>query len=243
MYEDAVNVPFIIAYPKQFKQNITNNSLVSFIDLMPTFAEVIDGQTPSTAQGTSLVELLENGTELPNRTVFSEFRGGDYLLLPGIQNVPSRMMRKGDYKFIYTHGIIDQLYDIIADPDELHNLIFDEQHQEKYLNMYFQTLVNWRFQEYSPMKVTLSKTKIVWKKDSDLKDFCVFYSKSNDFKNAELLAQNIKKSYFKVSKKGSYWVVAKTKLSKTSTFYGENIPVAVEKYNHILPISDPVRID
>jgi choline-sulfatase len=32
------------------------------------------------------------------------------------------MLRRGRYKLIYTHGHPDQLYDMVADPNELHNI-------------------------------------------------------------------------------------------------------------------------
>ena len=240
MYEDAVNVPFIVSYPKLFKGNTINNSIVSFIDLMPTLAELINGKTPETAQGVSLVEVLTKGEELKDRVVYSEFRGGDYKLLPGAKNVPSRMMRKGDYKFIYTHGIIDQLYNIKEDPDELNNLIFDDNYKTIYEDMYFQTMVDWRFQEYAPIKVSLKKKKLKWKQSDEFTSYAVYHSVTKNAKDASLIAANINDDCFEVKKEGYYWVLATPKLSKTSKFYGENIPVAVNTYSFQLPISDVV---
>ena len=241
MYEAAVNVPFIISYPKLFKQNTINNSLVSFIDIMPTLADLIDGKTPKTAQGVSLVDILKNGTELQDRVVFSEFRGANYNLLPGIDNVPSRMMRKGNYKFIYTHGIMDQLYDINKDPDELNNLIFDKDYKEIYQEMRFQTLADWRFQEYSPIQVSFDNNKIKWEKADEFSCYSIYFSKTNNPKEAHLISDTIKENNFKVSKPGFYWLLAQPKLSKTTKFYGDNIPVAVKNYSYTLPVSDALE--
>ena len=241
MYEDAVNVPFIISYPKMFGRNTVNNSMISFIDIMPTLSEIIGAKTPKTAQGVSIVNTLISGNELEDRVVYSEFRGGDYLLLPGAKNVPSRMMRKGDFKFIYTHGIIDQLYNIKKDPDELNNLIFDNNHKEIYQDMYFQTLAEWHFQEYSPIKVTLKKNKIKWQKSDVVSSYAIYFSKTNDVMDGGLIANDIIKNDYEVSEKGYYWLIAKPKLSKTSKFYGVDIPVAVEKYTYTLPISEAIE--
>lgn len=240
MYEDAVNIPFIISYPKLFKQNTINNSLVSLIDIMPTLADLVGGKTPETAQGISLVDVLTSGAELKNRVVYSEFRGADYSLLPGAKNVPSRMMRKGDFKFIYTHGIIDQLYNIKNDPDELNNLIFDKKHAKIYQEMYFQTLAEWRFQQYSPIKITLNKNKMEWPKSEEFSNYAIYFSKTNDSTNATLIVNNIANNYYQIAEKGYYWLIAKPKLSKTSDFYGKNTPVAVDDYSYILPISDAI---
>lgn len=241
MYEDAVNVPFIISYPKLFQQNTINNSHVSFIDLMPTFAELINGVTPKTAQGTSLIEVLKNGKELKDRVVFSEFRGGDYKLLPGAKNVPSRMMCKGNYKFIYTHGIIDQLYNVKQDPDELNNLIFDKKHKEVYQNMFFQILAEWRFQEYNPLIIKLKRRKMKWSKSDEFSSYSIYFSKTKEVVNAKLIVEKVKGNSFEVKEEGFYWLAAKPLLSKTSKFYGEEIPVAVATYSHSLPISDAVQ--
>lgn len=240
MNEDAVNVPFIISYPKLFQQNVFNNTNISFIDLMPTLAELINGKTPKTAQGISLVNILKNGTEIKNRTVFSEFRGADYNLLPKIKNVPSRMMKRGDYKFIYTHGIIDQLYNLKEDPDELSNLIFSKKHQDIYNEMYFKTLADWRFQEYAPIAVKKIDKKITWSNSNEFKSYSVYFSKNSDFTSAKPIENNIKQNQYNISNKGFYWVLAKPNYTKTSKFYGKNIPVAVASYSYTLPISDPI---
>lgn len=243
MNEDAVNVPFIISYPKLFQQNVFNNTKLSFVDLMPTLAELIDAKIPATTQGISLVDVLKNGTEIKDRVVFSEFRGADYNLLKGKKNVPSRMMRKGNYKFIYTHGIIDQLYDLKNDPDELKNLIFEKKYREVYQDMYFQTLADWRFQKYSPITLSCDEKKISWENNDTFMEFAIFYSKTSDSKDAKLLIDRIIANSFTPKQKGYYWVLAKPKLTKTSKFYGDKIPVAVEKYSYILPISNPIQVD
>lgn len=240
MYQASVNVPFIISYPKLFKGGVINNSDISFIDLMPTFAELINGKIPETAQGVSLVDVFKNNNELKDRVVYSEFRGGDYLLLKGAKNVPSRMMKKGPYKFIYTHGIIDQLYNIEEDPDELNNLIFSEDHQDIYNQMYFETLAEWRFQEYSPIKLKLKNGELKWKNSSEFSEYAVYYSKTVDYTQAKMIKSEISGNSFRAKKKGYYWLVATPKFTKTSKFYGENTPVAVEKYSFTLPVSDQV---
>lgn len=242
MYQDAVNVPFIVSYPKLFKQNVINHTSISFIDLMPTLAELINGETPKTAQGISLVDVLKNGSEIKDRVVYSEFRGGDYKLLPGAKNVPSRMMRKGDYKFIYTHGIIDQLYNLKEDPDELNNLIFSKKHKEIYQEMYLQTLANWRFQKYRPIKVSLKKNKLKWKKSEKFGTYTLYYAKTKDVTKAKVVENEISQNQFIAKKKGYYWLAATQKLTKTSKFYGSDVPVAVASYNNMLPISDVIEV-
>ncbi|WP_439130902.1 sulfatase family protein [Polaribacter sp.] len=242
MNEDAVNVPFIISYPKLFQQNVVNSTNVSFIDIMPTLAELINGEKPKTAQGISLVPALKNGKVIKDRTVYSEFRGANYLLLPGAKNVPSRMMKKGDFKFIYTHGIIDQLYNLKEDPDELNNLIFSKKHKDIYHTMRFKTLIGWHFQEYNPIKVKVKNIELSWDLSKKYESYAVYFSKTKDIDNAKLLQNNIYTNSFKTKNKGYYWLVAKPKLVKTSKFYGNNTPVAIDKYHKELPISKVISI-
>lgn len=242
MYEEAVKVPFIISYPKLFKSGIVNHSVVSLIDVMPTLAELINGIIPENAQGISLVEPIQKGIHLSERTVFSEFRGNNYQLLPEAKNVPSRMMRKGVLKFVYTHGIIDQIYDLHKDPKELNNLVFDQNYQESLIKMRFQTLANWRFKEFQPMRVLSNGKFLQWDVDKAFDDYLVFFSKDANPENAFLQHRMNSINQLEVKKSGYYWIMANHKLSKTSEFYGINIPVAIEKYLHILPISDLIRI-
>lgn len=243
MYEEAVNIPFIVSYPKAFPQGVVNHSSISLIDLMPTFSEAIGAKVPKQAQGISLMNMLRYGTENTERVLFSEFRGANYQLLGKVRNVPSRMMRKGNYKFIYTHGIIDQLYNLKHDPDELNNLIFDEGSKDIYQKMYFKTLANWQFQEYKSLPVSKENNTLNWADDLRYKDYSIYYSKYDDINQAQLLVDDLIKTRFKVEKTGFYWIIGKPKLSKTSKFYGGDIPVAVSEYTNILPVSKALFID
>ena len=243
MYEEAVKVPFIISYPKLFKSDIINNSVISLIDVLPTLTELINGKIPETAQGISLVDIINKEIELADRTVFSEFRGNNYQLLPDAKNIPSRMMRKGKFKFIYTHGIIDQLYDLNEDSKELNNLIFDSKYQDVMLKMRFQTLAGWRFQEFQPMQLQVKGRSLQWDKNKDFENYTVFFSKDSNPINATLLYRSQTSNQLVAKKSGYYWVMANNKLSITSDFYGKNIPVAVKNYIQIIPITDPILVN
>jgi arylsulfatase A-like enzyme len=240
MYDDAVNVPFIVSYPKQFKQNIKLNSLISLIDVYPTLCEIAGVEIPAYVQGTSLLNLLQTGEEIANRPIFSEFRGADYFLLPGQKLVPSRMLREDQYKFIYTHGIIHQLYDLDNDPEELENLAVDPAQQERLNNLYFKTLAEWRFQEYSPIEVKIKKDKMTWRASDQFAAYSVFYSETADPNQAKAIASELLEPSYSIEKKGYYWVLAHPKFSKKTDRYAER-GAAVETYSYTLPISDPIN--
>jgi arylsulfatase A-like enzyme len=243
MYEAAVNIPFIVSYPKVFQKGKVNRSAISLIDLMPTFAEIIGTKVPEQAQGISLVNKLKKMSVDKDRIVYSEFRGANYKLLGNVRNVPSRMMRKGNYKFIYTHGIIDQLYNLEEDPNELNNLIFNEKYKTIHQQMYFQTLANWHFQKYKPLSLSANKNEITWNDVNHYKNYCLYFSESKDIYKAGLIEEDIKGNKIRVKKNGYYWLIAKPNLIKSSEFYGEDVPVAVKNYTYTLPISKVIHID
>ena len=65
--------------------------------------------------GQSLVPLLQGAGDGASRCVISEYS------LEGV-SAASRMLREGPYKYIYTRGLKPMLFDLVADPDELHDL-------------------------------------------------------------------------------------------------------------------------
>lgn len=240
MYEEAVNIPLIISYPKLFKQGVKINSLVSLIDIYPTMCELAGIEIPKTVQGKSLVGALTHEEELKNRVVYSEFRGGDYQLLPGATNVPSRMLRTGDFKFVYTHGIVHQLYNLKDDPNELENLALSNRHDDLVRKLYFKTVADWRFQKYYPIEAKVTGNLLKWSPGKNAASYSIFYSSTSDIQTAEMVATGITRDEFKIKRKGFYWILADPKFSKTTPRFG-NTPVAVKDYSYELPVSDAVE--
>jgi len=240
MYEEAVNIPFIVSYPKRFKPGTQVYSLISLIDVYPTLCELSGADTPSTLQGKSLVSLCANGEDHEDRAVFSEFRGADYQLLPKSKNVPSRMLRQGNYKYVYTHGIIHQLYDLKNDPNELVNLALDSNYTEVLRDFYFRTIAEWRFQEFTPIEVQLSNGQLTWESHDQFKDYIIYYAHSGKVNEARAISGPVDSHTYEVTESGTYWVLANPKYIKTTPRFG-NVPVAVASYTTKLPISDPVN--
>ena len=114
-FEWSVRVPMIISWPGRFVPRREARP-VSLIDLLPTLIELGAGENvPAMAEpidGHSLAPLLyEAGADWAH-PVISEFTG------EGVR-APCRMVRRDRYKYIYTHGYPDQLYDVASDPKEL----------------------------------------------------------------------------------------------------------------------------
>ncbi len=73
LLKDGIVTPFIVHYPEKIKKaGATCNSLVSVIDLAPTFVELAEAKTSPTFQGKSFVKLLENPNQKFRQYVFAE---------------------------------------------------------------------------------------------------------------------------------------------------------------------------
>jgi choline-sulfatase len=115
-FEWSARVPLIFNAPGRFASRRVA-SLASLVDLLPTLCE-LGGATPGEwadpVEGRSLAALLEGGAEELDRRVICEYTDMGVI-------APGRMIRKGPFKLIYTHGHPNQLYDLERDPNELTN--------------------------------------------------------------------------------------------------------------------------
>ena len=123
-YEHSSRVPLIISSAERFKPGRLKNC-VSLVDILPTAMDLAcDGgawEPAGPLDGQSLLPLLDGDDSNRDETVISEYTGEGTC-------APCRMIRRGNYKLIYTHGHPDLLYDLEADPDELTNLAEDAAH-------------------------------------------------------------------------------------------------------------------
>ena len=116
-FEGSARVPLIVHAPSRFPARRVA-SVVSLVDLLPTFCELAEATPREWADpiaGKSLASLLSGGAEEGDRRVICEYTDMGVI-------APSRMIRRGRYKLMYTHGHPDQLYDVGADPRELADL-------------------------------------------------------------------------------------------------------------------------
>ncbi|XP_072922357.1 arylsulfatase K isoform X1 [Hemitrygon akajei] len=123
MYEGSSHVPLLITGPGISEgQHISD--LVSLVDIYPTLLDIVGIPLPKNLSGYSLLPLLRrtpNNIFVKNSRpdwVFSEFHGCNV-------NASTFMIRTGRWKYItYADGISvpSQLFDLIADPDELINV-------------------------------------------------------------------------------------------------------------------------
>lgn len=120
MWENAVKVPLLLAYPKMFKPKRVSEA-VSTLDLLPTLVELaIKGSAPNYGMpidGRSLISHLLGEAD-PHDDVFCEYMGEGTV-------APLFMIRRGRYKYIRSLSDPEQLYDLANDPAEAINLASD----------------------------------------------------------------------------------------------------------------------
>lgn len=119
-FEWASKIPLIIHAPERFKPSRIKKN-ISLINLLPTFIDIAtDGKANSILgqeiDGQSLFTTLQGSSEDLLDIVISEFAADG-------STGPSRMVKKGNYKYMYLEGVDELLYDLKTDPDEIKNLI------------------------------------------------------------------------------------------------------------------------
>lgn len=124
LYDDVVHVPLLIRYPELVPEGRTCDRLVyNFLDLPPTLLELLGLQAhdPGHFHGRSLVPLLDGraGSAPWRDAVVATYNGQQFGLYT------QRMIRTGEWKYIWNTTDTDELYDLAADPAELVNRIGD----------------------------------------------------------------------------------------------------------------------
>lgn len=127
LYDTAVKVPMIMAYPKGIRGGTVAKGLYSHYDLLPTIAGLMGEEPEPDCPGRSFREIFRG--EVPD--------GRDAIVVYD-EYGPARMIRTTEYKYIqrYLYGE-DEFYDLKADPGEEVNLAAsdDPQIQERIADM------------------------------------------------------------------------------------------------------------
>ncbi len=115
-YEASARVPLTFRLPSQIPPSRVP-APVSHIDVLPTILRMVgDSNRPDDLDGADLSPLFSGaGVQHP---VFA-----DYLAIGPC--VPCRMVRNGDFKYMYTHGHGEQLFNLRSDPYELNDVSDD----------------------------------------------------------------------------------------------------------------------
>ncbi len=123
MYEQSLRSAFVIRYPKVIKPGTIVPQFVANIDWAPTVLDIAGTKIPKDMQGISFLPLLS-----PKKNVVIPWRDEvyyHYYEYPEPHHVhPHFGIRTPRYKLIYFYQGLStwELYDLQADPQELHNV-------------------------------------------------------------------------------------------------------------------------
>ncbi|MEJ8857929.1 sulfatase-like hydrolase/transferase [Variovorax robiniae] len=124
LYQESVSVPMIVAGPDV--QPGVCETPVDLLDLFPTILQAA-GIDPAPhigeRSGLSLIDLSQQPDQ-PERTIFSEYHACG-------SNTAGFMLRKGRWKYHYYVRYQPELFDLEADPEELHDLAGDPAYADR----------------------------------------------------------------------------------------------------------------
>lgn len=120
MFEGSVRVPLMVYWPgKKLKGRKVITDNVSHVDLVPTLLEAAGIESPEYLAGRNMLPLMKGKESWEDHSVYSEYYSSS--------REPSQLMlRKGDYKFIYTSDTEfgdweTYFYNIKEDPWEMND--------------------------------------------------------------------------------------------------------------------------
>ena len=115
----SVRIPLILAGPA-VPQGQTLDDLVTIEDLLPTCMHIAGLPTPERVEGRNLFDLMRDDPQPWREWVHSEQPDG-----PGLEGW--HMLADADEKYVrWSHTGREMLFDLRADPQELHDLSGDE---------------------------------------------------------------------------------------------------------------------
>lgn len=132
-YETSIRVPMVMQCPVLFKGGAVVEKVVANIDVAPTIMEAMGLRPPAHMDGASFLPLAR-GESVPWREQFLYV----YYWEKNFPQSPTVFaLREDRYKYITYYGLwdTDELYDLVEDPGETRNLLYEPEHRERVRKM------------------------------------------------------------------------------------------------------------
>jgi arylsulfatase A-like enzyme len=125
-YEEAVRIPLLVRYPRLAPLPRREDRLALTIDLAPTFAALAGVAASSRVEGASLLRVLDGTTPAWRSDVLAEGFTGNWFWAS---------VRSAGWKYVERATGPAELYDLVADPYELENVLGDPIHAARITSM------------------------------------------------------------------------------------------------------------
>jgi len=131
-YEEGIRSPFVMRYPRRIRAGTVIDRLAMSIDIAPTMVALAGGKPAPTVQGASLLPLLRDAKAPWRKSILCEYYAEN--AMPWLVGMSYKAVRTDRYKLIHwvnkaaMAGVVDELYDLKADPYEMRNLIRSKAH-------------------------------------------------------------------------------------------------------------------
>ncbi len=133
-YEPVYNIPLLIRLPGA-RTGADDRHVVSTVDLAATITDLCGVEPLEDNQGRSLRPILTGDSDPADwQSAYAEFYGQRFVYT-------QRIVWDGDWKFVFSPGGVDELYDLAKDPEETTNLAGRSEHRDRLVEM---TKAMWR---------------------------------------------------------------------------------------------------
>jgi len=124
-YEEAIRIPMLVRYPPTIKAGTKPEQMVLSIDLAPTLLEMAGVRPSNSFQGKSWVPIFAGKIKAWRNSFLVEYYSDN--VFPRIVKMGYKAVRNQRYKYIHYTDLegMNELYDLVIDPYELHNIIND----------------------------------------------------------------------------------------------------------------------
>jgi arylsulfatase A-like enzyme len=124
-YDPSTHIPLVVRYPALASAGSQPGALVSNADLAPTLLALGGAAVPAGLDGQSFLPALRDSTAVVRDALLIEYSTDTEF--PRLRGMGYKAVRTDRYKYIRYEALrgMDELYDLHADPHELHNLLPD----------------------------------------------------------------------------------------------------------------------
>ena len=122
IYNATLHVPLIFHLPDTVAPRArTPKEVVNLADLVPTILQILHFDVPADVQGRNLFPVINSKSEADSRSLYAE------TFLPRLHFNWSELRSVETDKYHFIDAPKPELYDLSADPEELHNIIAEKQ--------------------------------------------------------------------------------------------------------------------